>query len=240
MNKQLKNTKALLFPLLAVIILIGMCIGVFNFLWGRINTVNRQIADAEQKNAILSSRLTTLQEIRDDVSGNVNVASIAVPPQNPSILVTNVLKTSAAENSVALSHLSIIAISSNTPAEGAVQDPLAVDLYEVTFEAAAESYSSLSTFINSLSNTKPLLTLTSVVVEKVTSGTGVVAQVKLNAYSSPFPSELPALDQPLSSLSQEEEEILAILETYKAPAISTSETPATEVPPRDDPFSLGL
>lgn len=238
MEKQLKNSKAVLFPLITVIVLIALTIGVANFLISRINTTRAETAQVQQKNDVLSERLSTLQAVEGEILEGVNVASIALPSQNPSVLITNVVKNLAVENNVFISKFAVTALGTTT---SSVPDASVdvVESYDVSFEASAESYDSLSTFINELSTTRPILNLSSIITESANTS-GVTTQIKLTTYSAPFPQELPALDEPLSGLSVEEQETLVLIESYTAPQIAGGDVAPSEVPPRENPFSLDI
>lgn len=231
--ESLKKYQPIAFPTLAVVIILVLCVASGNFLFGRINTLRAEANSLRSKNDVLAERFSTLQDVEFEISSAVNVASVALPPDNPSVLVTSTLKEVSAEWNVSVSRFTISSVQ--IPGLEGVEP---ISNYEINFEAQAEDYQAINSFVSDLSAVRPLLSLESVTTEQTNLG-GVEARIRLNAYSSPFPSELPALDTPLSGLSPAEEETLSLLETYSAAAVS-DQTPTVEVTPRENPFSLDI
>jgi hypothetical protein len=163
----------------------------------------------------------------------VNVASLAIPDKNPSILVTSQLRSIANRVGVGVSRLDVTRGYVDPNAESAISQ------YDISFELFGENYEKVSQFVQELSTITPLVNLTSITINS--EATGLTATVRLTAYSAPFPLELPALDEPLSGLSASEQETLSLLEGFSGPSLNTSGSAAgaAEILPRDNPFTIG-
>lgn len=228
---NISKYKPVAFPLLATVALAFGIFWVGSFLFARINTVRSETRAMQSKNTVLSGRLTTLQSLDAGLRQSANTATLAIPEKNPAVLVTRQLRRLAQNHSVGIENLTITSSSLREGEE--------VLTHDIGFEVVASDYESVSGYISGLSNIVPLVNLATLKVE-TRPGRGYVAQLKLTAFSSAFPTELPALDEPLSGLSPAEQEILATLESFTRPDTGGTLPEPVDVEPRANPFSLGL
>lgn len=227
---KLSNIKNFLLPVGVIVAILVLGVVVANFLISRVTSTLGATREQETKNQVLKDRLSTLQELSEGIRNSVNIAALAIPDQNPSVLIVGQLKAIAGTYDIVLSNLTI-----NTLGMAGTDSQIVT--YDVAFEAAASDYDSISLFIDNLSKVTPLINLSSL---KITTVTGVVgAEVKFTGFSSPFPSELPALDAPISGLTPEETDVLNTVGAFVHPTAVEQVAPQ-QSSPREDPFSLIL
>lgn len=229
MNKLGKNYKSVILPAGVSLVLVALILVVGNIFIGQITSLREEESAVSAKLATLESRLATLQEAKNTVENLVGVARIALPEDNPSILVTRQLRSIATERGVALSDFSV------TPT-GALEGETLLN-YEVTFNAKAADYNAIAAFIGDLSQILPLVNLVSLATDARVAE-GAEAQVRLVTYSSPFPESLPELTEPLSGLSPSEQAVLSTIEGFSAPQILEPAPAPQPAAPRANPFSF--
>jgi hypothetical protein len=229
-DMKYSNIKNFLLPVGVIVAILVLGVVVANFLLSKVSSTLAFTHEQETQNQVLKDRLSTLQELSEGIRTSVNIAALAIPDQNPSVLIVSQLKSIAGTYDIVLSNLTINALG----LEGTDGQ---VVTYDVAFEAAAPDYESVSLFIDNLSKVTPLVNLSSL---EITTATGAVsAEVKLIGFSSPFPSALPALDAPISGLTPEETDVLNTVGSFVHPNVIDQVAPQ-EFTPREDPFSLNL
>jgi Tfp pilus assembly protein PilO len=223
-----RNYKSILISVTTIVFLVVLTFINANFVIGKINAVSSETSTIEARLETLQSRIAVLEAAVGSVE-LVNIAALAIPEKNPSVLLTGQLKSLALEHSVSIENLSITSTS--------ISDDEPMLTYEVNFSAIGGDYESLSNFIDGLSTILPLVNLGSANIRSVTAS-GVESEIRLTAYSAVYPESLPTSDQPLSGLSPQEQEILTSLETFRQ--IVSTPPESTEVPTRPNPFSPGI
>ncbi|OGM33074.1 hypothetical protein A2803_03070 [Candidatus Woesebacteria bacterium RIFCSPHIGHO2_01_FULL_44_21] len=230
MERLTNKFKNLLIPIAVVAIFLVLIVVAANFLIGQINSVRSQAAALNSKIATLEARVATLQESSATVRDSVNATAIAIPEKNPAVLVTRQLRKLANDNGVVLSEFSIV--STNIQGENSMYT------YEVNFQALGTDYASVSVFLDGLDNLLPLINLGSLAMNSKLGG--VEATVRLIAYSAPFPETLPSLDDPISGLSDGEQESLNVLSGFVSPSGGEALPEPIEIIPRPNPFLLEI
>lgn len=232
MEKLYRKYKSALVFLGIIIGFLGLTLVFSNFLIGRINSVRTEAEQIHIKSKSLESRIATLQAAASSVRELVDTAAIAIPEKNPSILITRQLREKAKESGVTLDDYTITS--------GGVLETSTMENYEVSFKATGENYTVVSGFVIRLGSLLPLINLSSVSVRQSSTGSNIEANIRLVAYSAPYPEALPSLDTPLSGLSPMEQESLNTLELFDIPTFSATPPQSTEIVPRQNPFSLEL
>lgn len=229
MEKLLNKYKSVTTPILIIFILVAATIGVGSFLANKINEVNAQIALTQGSIDVLEARLGTLQSLAPDIKTNVNIASQAVPEDNPSILAVRQLRSIAVKWNVVIVNMTVDTLPP-TPEEILIK-------HDVNFELLGE-YQNVVSFLNNLASIVPLLNLQTMDLDSSADNV-VKGLVKVQAYSANFPEELPSLTEPLASLSAGEQETLNAIDDFEILDQEFIEpSGGAEVVPRENPFSL--
>jgi hypothetical protein len=198
------------------LILLGLVVAIVfeaQFFLGKTNTfsqteseLNSRISKLEQRNNALSSLSPSV------IAASKQIATV-LPAENSVLLVTSQVRTTAVANKVTIKTLTTSSISDQTdPQAGSTQVGLIVE----------GSSSSVLDFLTSLTTQAPLIELGG--VNFVTNPTTTIAQVTLNSYWSPVPTQLPAITESISALTPEETTLLTQLSAFTSPVIN-SDTP---------------
>lgn len=228
MEKLTAQYKGLFVPAVSMVVFLVLIAVAGNFLLGQISSIREQSGLLNSKIETLEARVAALQNTSDTLKDSASVAAVAVPEQNPSVLVTRQLRKLASDKGVALSDFSVV--STNT------QDANAMYTYEVKFQVSAADYAAVAAFLGEMDNLLPLVNLGSLAVDS-RAATGTEAQVRLVAYSAAYPVSFPSLDEPLSGLSEEEQKLLNALGGFNAPEVGAKVPATTQATPRPNPFS---
>lgn len=225
MKRNSTNSKLLLIPGISFLIVLALFLFAAQFLYGRIAPTNAKINEITLEKGILSSRISALQEIQPEVLALTEDAYIALPDTNPAAYALSHLRKLAAENLVELTNI--------TTNVGGIEGD---ELLHATVEFEAQgSYEQIVTMIKQLENLSPLINIDRLQIE-TNSGSTYEASGALLTYWGEFPEKLPDLSEPVSSLTDEELEILNFLSQQQNPEF-TELKPSNEVA-RPDPFSI--
>jgi len=229
MKKLINKYSGIATPLLVVLLLVIGGVSATSFLLNKINTINTQITQTQANIDVLSGRLATLQNLDSNVKTSVNIASLAIPEENPSILAVRQLRSIAVKWNVVIVNMTVDTLPP-TPEETIIK-------HDINFELLGE-YRNVVSFLKNLSTVVPLLNLQTLDLDSSAENI-VKGLVKIQAYSSSFPGELPPLTEPLASLSQGEEETLNSITGFEIlDQEFINPSGGAEVVPRENPFSL--
>lgn len=235
MEKLLAKYRSAAVSIAVVVGAVVLSLVVGKFLLDKVNVVRSEIADVGAKSGVLQERLDALQAAAPQIESAVNVASVAVPEDNPSVLIVQQLKRASQENSIEISNISVISLPSLSQGTGDGSD---VQLYQVDFDVSGQ-YKAIASFLTSLSKITPLMNLETVYLRAKPLQDLANGQVKLYAYSAPYPTKLPGLTEPLNGLSDAEKETINTLRSFSAPQTTSVNPEDLQVPSggKADPFS---
>jgi hypothetical protein len=151
-----------------------------------------------------------------------------LPAKNPALQVVSQLRKIGSEIGVTLDNVSLDAV----PVSG--QEFNAVDL---GFDIEGD-YTQVSTFLDKLAKATPIMRIEAAKLSE-TNGR-VQGKVKLQAFWTPYPSDLPSLNEPIETLSPSEIEVLESLSEFTNPEIDNVTPTLPSEESRADPFSLQL
>ena len=205
-----------------------------NFFIGKIRKITEQKRQISSKLETVEAKIATLESAANNVKKFVSVASYAVPEKNSSLMATSQIRKLAAVNNILLDSFIVTADSQNSQAENQQQLLVA---HQISFVATGAGYNEISGFVMKLNSLLPLLRLDSIEVSKV-SQNNIEAKIRLSVFSAPYPKTLTLVDEYLGGLTESEQGILTLLETYNAPEIDMNPNVSTETTPRENPFLL--
>lgn len=198
------------------LILVGLFVAIIfeaQFFYGKVQSLTQTEHDLSSRIAVLEQRNNTLSSLSPAVVAASKQIATVLPAENSVLLVTSQVRTTAVSNKVTIKTLTTSSISSDAdPQAGSTQVGIIVE---------GQSNSVLD-FLTSLTTQAPLIELGG--VNFVTNPTTTVAQVTLNSYWAPFPTQLPAITESISALTPEETTLLTQLASYTSPVIN-SDTP---------------
>lgn len=191
-----------------------------------IRELNKQIVavdEAKKTENTLMQKKTTLENISPMVLENSEKAAIFLPTSNPALVLISQVKSLVSE-----SGLPLFEISSSSPLEKE-DEPSHVT---VSFEVDGPVFSILQ-LVQKLKTIAPLVTVNRVNVSG-TQGTSS-ATVEVKGHWAPLLEKISSVDEPLSTLTSEEQELLDIFGILRLPNF-TDGVAAPQVI-REDPFN---
>jgi len=218
MNKDLLplGVRVLLAPFgflaaLVLMIIIGLRVGLAQVIQYRAD-----LALAKKNETILKVKQDLLTQIQPGISRQSSLAAVALPGENPLLLVVSQVKTIAAANGMVLTGLKV-GLGQETPAQaGGV-------------ELSLNLSGSLPSIVNLVSQVKKIAPLTRVSsLDLSLVGPLTQATVGVRSYWAPFPTKMPAMTEPISDLNESEQKLLGELAVLTLPGF-VSLTPTAPV-----------
>lgn len=219
----LKDLRPLAIPGAALVVVVLLYFFGFRIALGQIRQERQELDAAMRDETVLEQKQQVLTDISGNVLSFVNASTDALPDKNPSLTMISQIKQLASQRLLVISDLNIgRAVEEGSLFKVQLQFDVDGDLTQVT------------AFVRDLAGVAPLSRLESVNLNQ--SGDLVRASVSVVVYSAPFPEELPPLTEPLSDLTNNEEEVLGILSGLQAPPFSTGVSPSQPTGERTNPF----
>jgi Tfp pilus assembly protein PilO len=207
-KKLPENVKFILSAVLPTFAIVILALIVANIGLGRISDMRRQISTSQRNVATLTEKISVLTTVQNVVADNASVVAIALPDSNPSLAVLNQLKSLAATNSVVLASI-------KSGAE--IQDASGLSRSDITFEVQGGK-GEVVNFIKSISTIAPISVVDQIRLNQTNATTRASLTVK--TYWSSLPTQLPAVTQAVSQLSQEEIQQIGELQGLIRPQFS--------------------
>lgn len=188
---------------LVVVLFLSLIVG--NFGISKVRSLRSQISQAQNNNNILTQKVDLLRNVSGSLSGSPDIATIAVPDSNPSLVVISQLKLIAGENSVVVSNI-------KTGAE--TKDKSGLSSVAISFDAEGPREQIIA-FLNTLSGSAPIIKVDKL---KLTENSGITkAGTTVDAFWADLPKTLPALDNPIADLTSDEKSTLAKITQLNLP-----------------------
>lgn len=223
-----KDIKALGIPLFVIIVSIFLSYYSFNYHWGNISQVRSSISKEQKQEEVLSDRLNTLRQVQVEVEDASDLATTALPQNNPSIFIINNIKNLALANSAVVLNLQTTASSSDSELTNKVR---------IDFEIEG-SYSGILSFIKQIQTYSPVVNLSDLSISN--QNNELTANISLEGYFADVPKTLPPIDSPIDGLTDEEKATISVIKDYTQPSlrgVQNIPTGSGEVG-RENPFSL--
>lgn len=218
-----QKMKVMMVPLglllaMVVLIVIVLRVGV-----SKISTQRTELRKATKNETILSQKQQVLQTLENNILSYADVAIVAMPDKNPSLMVLSQLKVLAEKNGIIISD---IKIGSRTKDKSGA--------FKTTILIGVEG--PLTQVLNYLISTKNFAPLSVVnKVELAQVGGLARARTILTVFWVPLPTKLPAIAEPVRELSANETNLITELSNLEQP-LFTQVLPAAPSA-RIDPFS---
>ncbi len=195
---------------------------LYSFGLSTLYTERDKLAQTKKDHSVLTEKQQVLSGLSQNILPQADASLIAVPGQNPSLLVVSQIKSLANQNSLTIKDISV----SSPNSQG--------DLNSVGLTLSLEGQTGeIINFINGLKSLAPLVFLNAL---KITNANQISdASVNIVSYSSDLPKKITSLTEPLISLTDDENKILNRLSSLIAP--SQVQLAPTEPTTRDNPFN---
>lgn len=217
------NTRIALSAFLPMTAIIFLSYFAGSFGISRIKTINTNIAKAERDQVVLNQKLSILRGVSDQLTQSSTTAVITLPETNPAATVVSQIKTLGATNGV---------IISNIKSGGEVSDPSGLSRVDITFDITGNRTAVVQTILG----VPTLAPITLVDKAKLNeTNQSLRATVSVKAFWAALPTQLPALTEQITDLTDKERETLANLELLIKPAFG--EVVASDNAGKTDPFT---
>jgi len=228
MEDFIKKNKPLVISLLVMFLIILLATFTTINLFHRISSLQSQINSAESQRNSLQKKVNNLRQAQIEIASSnaTDVVAMALPAQNPSLLILSQIRTQIFENQLSLIEAKVDKLDS----AGKVLLPLRINL------SVEGKYNNLSVFLDQLPQLLPLLQIESLEVR--VRNERYQAELNLRSYWSPFPETLPALTQAINPISASEKDTIQRLSEFTMPSTlnyTTLEPSAPET--RSNPFA---
>lgn len=225
MNKSLENNlRVIVVPLGTLLAAIVIFVLAGNFIFGKITTLLADNDAAQRSKAVLRDKLSSLQSTQGQVSDYAQSLSTALPGDNTALVITSQLKSIAAENSLTLENFAV----------GPEVKDQSISHVDVTFDASGPSQN----IFNFIDETQTLAPINKVERLKLSGAGGGSStgrgNIVVSSYWASFPTQIPAVSDPLQKITPDEQTMLQALSSLKQPQFLDL-TPASGG--KADPFS---
>lgn len=214
----------LLTPLAALVVVIVLFIVVFKIGSSKIGSQRKQLQTSEKNEATLVQKQRVLQEVQEEILSYADVSSIAMPRENPVLVVFSQLKRLAERNSIILSDLRV---------GSQAEDKKGFSKATVSFEIEGE-FRQILNYLISIGGFAPLSTVDGVEINQVAGA--IRATVDMAFFWAPFPEKLPPISESIDELTAEEIDLIVQFSDLEQPVFTevSAQAPIT----RENPFSF--
>jgi len=193
-------------PLLVLALLITLSLVGLSRAFYEIGSLREESAKTVKNENTLKSKLDILSASQVSVTTDANYAVSFLPGENPALLVLYQLRSSAVKNGLLLSNFKVG--SEAKDAGGFMKVSVSFDLQGPLPQ--------ILDFVNSVKSIAP-----NVWIEKTElnfTGETLQATIDTTSYWSPFPTKIPPLTEPTTSLDSGEKETLARVSSFSQPS----------------------
>lgn len=216
--------KPLMIPGIAFVVILALFLFLVPFLLGQINSLKGQITAAKSQSAVLSERVTTLQQANAQVLDLSDDVYAALPADSPSSQVLFQLRRIASENDIKVNRLNI----SNVTIEGE-------SLKRTVIDADMEgSYESVIILLTAMQELAPIINIDKLKLEKEADTINLSGSFV--SYWAELPATIADQDPSALALTDQEQQILSVISQLQASEFS--QVPPTAEVQRPNPFSI--
>ena len=208
-----------IFIIVTILLFISLFFGI-----RQVNFLNSQISESRKLELILNNKVTILKSVDNKLYADMNVIDIALPSSSAVLFAVNQIRLQASRNSISLGNM--ISLKPVLLDNQITKNPIEV---EVTGEL-----SDVYNFIESFSNSLPLMDVVSVKFDK--SKTPLLVLLSINVYSTELPKTIPSVIGAVKELTDEEIKLMSDLLKYNLPEF-TNLKPLENNQLKEDPFN---
>lgn len=172
-----------------------LAFSVYRLAVTQIPAQKNKLASQLAKEQALRQKSELLRSIEADAASQADIIASALPAQNSSFVAVSQIRVLASQNLIIISNLRI----------GAESKDGAVASTDIGFDAEGD-ISSLLTLLESLGGVSPIMVIDKVQINQAGGTARATARVKV--FWAELPKVLPAITEPVSDLTPEEEKTL--------------------------------
>lgn len=216
------NIRIMTPPIFLAVVLVICSVIVFKNGLASIYSQLKKLEDVDKTLAILQEKVDVLREIQGIVLSQADISVVSLPNRNPSLIMLSQLRNLANQKEVV-----IVNKSSQTATSGLTE------LFSMQIKLNIEGqFTNLLSFANDIGKIAPLSTLEEVDIAK--SAAGINSSISMSVYWGDFPTKIPAITEPIKTLTSTENDLLDQLANLTRPDLTDLQ--ASEPSSRDNPF----
>lgn len=207
MNKSLENNlRIMAFPVGSIVAIIIVAIVAGNLVFAKISELLAQNDAAQRSKIVLQEKLSSLQSTQGQVADFATNLTAALPNSNTSLAIASQLKAIALENGITLQNFAV----------GAEIKEGLISHVDVIFDADGQSQN-IFNFVDQTQTLAPINKVKRVKLTSAPNGGNSTANILVSSYWSAFPTQIPAVSDPLQNITAEEQIMLEELSALRQP-----------------------
>lgn len=203
------GVKIMIVPVASVIILVILSIIAFKIGYGQITRQRAELNQSRKNEKILAAKIDLLSGIESSVINQTNMVVAALPDTNPAIMTLYQIRNLAASQNVAISNIKIGA------GGGAILG--GITAVNISFDADGD----INLILNLISGVKQFAPITH--ITKAVLGSSDLATTKatitVKTYWAKFPTKLPSVLDPTTSLTEAEKDTMDKVSALSIPPL---------------------
>jgi len=229
MNKlSKKDLRILILPLAAIGLVIILIAVTGNFAYSQYKNKVAEIENLTSTKNILNTKATELEQKKTALSSLVSSALLAVPDENPSLMIYNHLKRISLANGIVFLNLRA---SSTIP-----EDETENLMYSATFKTtSATELPDALLFLDDMNRISPLVLFTGLSMNNEDNEESQM-QIDFTGYYASLPENLSNIDEPLDLLTQSDIDALNNAASLIRPSFTS--IGASQTTKRENPFNF--
>jgi hypothetical protein len=198
---------------LVVSVLLFIVTGIFGI--SKISETISLVKSAGNDQAALTQKLNLLETLSKSAAIGINSVTSALPSEDSTLTAITQLQVLAVANGVVLSKIN------STGVQG---DALGLNESTISFDLDGPM-PQINSFLAGTQNVAPILVLDSAIIKQKDSA--MSAKVTVRSFWSPLPKTIPAVNQPITDLSDADKEVLAKVTNLTQPTFVTAGSVST-------------
>lgn len=207
--------------LVVLIVLFGFLIKVG---YGQVTSQIEEFKAASEREQKIEEKVQVLRQMQNQGLDSADLSVIVLPDKNPGFIMVSQLRAKAQDNDLVLSDIKLT--QPREFKEGITQ-------MQLTAEIQSEDLDSLTALFRDFQEVAPIFSMDKVLLSAEREA--FTAELNMIVYWSEFPGELPAITEPINTLTQEERNILSRLSQLEQPQFT--ELSPSQPRERQNPFN---
>lgn len=216
------NIRIMAPPIFLAVALVICSVIVFKNGLASIYSQLKKLEDVDKTLAILQEKVDVLREIQGIVLSQADISVVSLPNRNPSLVMLGQLGNLATQKEVVIVNKSTQTSTSGLSGLSSMQIRLNIE----------GQFTNLLSFASDVGKIAPLSTVEEIDIAK--SANGVNSSITMAVYWGDFPTKIPAITEPIKTLTATENDLLDQLSNLTRPVLT--DLKASEPISRDNPF----
>ena len=207
------NIKVMAIPVAVLLVVAILFIYLTKVGYSRVTKQISEYKLAQKTENILSGKLGLLKKVESEIADDTDSTILALPDKNPATWSISQLRLKSIENGLTMDSINVA--NSNSFEEN-------INSIAIGVQITGQELAQILSFLSSLPTFAPISTTGEIQMEKGEDG-GWAANTEVSIYWSKLPPTLPAIDETLNDLSNEEKTVLNKVSSLTKPTFTVLE-----------------